>query len=150
MNISDVAKQSGLSAKAIRYYEDLGLVVPARHAKNRYRIYTQQNIEQLTFLCRARAVGFDLDVCRELLMFYGDKSHRTDYVKALVLEKMQDLKRQSEALDALRNTLASMVSECEGNISISSADTRKLLIQPSLIAKPASITFTVLGELDAE
>ena len=150
LNISQVSKSSGLSIKAIRYYEEMGLVVPARDVKNSYRTYTRQNLDQLTFLRKARAVGFDLDVCRELLGFYQDASHRTNQVKTLILEKMRELEQQSEMLDAMYKALATMVSECRGDEPEPSLVEGVVATQLPVFAKPASITFTVLGEQDAE
>ena len=56
MNISDVAALSGLPAKTIRYYEDVGLVRPA-HGTNGYRAFDESDVHKLTFLARARS-GF--------------------------------------------------------------------------------------------
>ncbi len=50
MNISDVAKKTGLTAKAIRFYEEKGLVTPPLRGENGYRTYTQQHLNELTLL----------------------------------------------------------------------------------------------------
>ena len=60
MNIGDVADLSGLPAKTIRYYEDIGLVEPLRSA-NGYRSFRQSDVHKLAFLGRARALGFTID-----------------------------------------------------------------------------------------
>ena len=67
MNISEAARRSGLTSKAIRYYEDIGLIAPARRGDNGYRQYETAAVDELHFLARAREVGFDLDECRQLL-----------------------------------------------------------------------------------
>lgn len=54
MNISDVAKITGLTSKAIRFYEEKGLVTPPMRSENGYRTYTQQHLNELTLLRRAR------------------------------------------------------------------------------------------------
>jgi len=72
---------SGLSAKTIRYYEDIGLVVPDRSA-NGYRDYGDQDIHRLTFLKRSRSLGFSIDECRLLLSLYEDKHRASSDVKA--------------------------------------------------------------------
>jgi len=63
MNISIVAKKTGLTSKAIRFYEDKGLVTPPLRGDNGYRSYTQQHINELTLLRQARQVGFNLEEC---------------------------------------------------------------------------------------
>lgn len=57
MNISDVAKITGLTSKAIRFYEEKGLVTPPMRSENGYRTYTQQHLNELTYCARhARAL----------------------------------------------------------------------------------------------
>jgi MerR family copper efflux transcriptional regulator len=56
VNISDVAK-TGLTSKAIRFYEEKGLVTPPLRSENGYRSYTQRHLDELTLLRQARQVG---------------------------------------------------------------------------------------------
>jgi DNA-binding transcriptional MerR regulator len=67
MNISDVAKKTGLTSKAIRFYEEKGLVTAPIRTDNGYRSYSPKHIEELTLLRQARQVGFNLDECGELV-----------------------------------------------------------------------------------
>ena len=57
MNISEAARRSGLSAKTIRYYEEIGLIAAAARGENGYRQYDQAALEELKFMARAREVG---------------------------------------------------------------------------------------------
>jgi MerR family copper efflux transcriptional regulator len=52
VNISDVAKRTGLTSKAIRFYEEKGLVTPPLRSENGYRTYNQQHLNELTLLRR--------------------------------------------------------------------------------------------------
>lgn len=115
MNISQAADACGLSSKAIRYYEELGLVVPMRGSNNGYRIYSQEDIKRLRFLQRARAVGFGLEESRELLVLYSDPQHRCTQVKSLMLEKIAYLDQQMLALGVMRATLEGILVECAGD-----------------------------------
>ena len=54
MNISDVAKKTGLTSKAIRFYEEKGLVTPPLRSENGYRSYTQKHLDEFTLLRQAR------------------------------------------------------------------------------------------------
>lgn len=117
MNIGQAAMQSGLATKTVRYYEEIGLVIPARCAGNDYRNYSATNVDHLRFLQRARAVGFSLDVCRELLDLYRDPERRSSQVKTLVLNKIQQVETQLQTLMALKSTLESMANKCAGDES---------------------------------
>ena len=72
MNISDVAKITGLTSKAIRFYEEKGLVTPPMRSENGYRTYTQQHLNELTLLRQARQVGFNLEESGELVNLFND------------------------------------------------------------------------------
>ena len=79
MNISDVAKKTGLTSKAIRFYEEKGLVTPPLRSENGYRSYTQLHLDELTLLRQARQVGFNLEECGELVNLFNDpKRHSAD------------------------------------------------------------------------
>jgi MerR family copper efflux transcriptional regulator len=117
MNIGQAAADSGLAAKTVRYYEEIGLVTPARCASNDYRDYSATDVEHLRFLQRARAVGFSLDVCRELLELYRNPERRCSQVKALVLDKIRQIELQLRELSELKLTLTGMADHCAGDDS---------------------------------
>lgn len=114
MNISEAARQSGLTSKTIRYYEQIELIKPER-SENGYRDYSDHDLETLKFLQRARATGFGLDECRQLLDLYQNPQRRSQHVKSLVQEKLTQVDAQLKELQAMRDTLATMVSHCAGD-----------------------------------
>ena len=82
MNIKEVADRSGLPAKTIRYYEEIGLIRPLR-AGNGYRAFRDSDLHKLAFLGRARGLGFSIEECRALMALYEDKSRASADVKAV-------------------------------------------------------------------
>ena len=80
MNIGEAAERSKLPAKTLRYYEEINLVVPGRSG-NGYRAYRPEDIHRLTFLQRARGLGFTIEECRSLLSLYADKNRASAEVK---------------------------------------------------------------------
>jgi Cu(I)-responsive transcriptional regulator len=115
MNISEAARRSGLSAKTIRYYEDIGLIAPAERGENGYRQYQVSAVEQLQFLARAREVGFDIDECRQLLDLQRDSKRQSRHARALVLEKSGQLQRKIDQLQSMQQVLEDMASRCRGD-----------------------------------
>ena len=115
MNISEAASRSGLSAKTIRYYEDIELIAPARRGDNGYRQYDGEAVEELHFLARAREVGFDLQECRQLLDLQRDRARHSRHARELVLEKNQQLQSRIEKLQAMQQVLQGMASRCRGD-----------------------------------
>lgn len=115
MNISEAARLSGLSAKTIRYYEDIELIAPADRGDNGYRQYDYRAVEQLHFLARAREVGFDLQECRQLLDLQRDHARQSRHARELVLEKSRQLQSRIEQLQAMQSVLQDMASRCHGD-----------------------------------
>ncbi|WP_413719408.1 Cu(I)-responsive transcriptional regulator [Silicimonas sp. MF1-12-2] len=114
MNIGDVAEASGLPAKTIRYYEDIGLVRPAR-SDNGYRSFRDSDVHKLIFLSRARSLGFTIDDCRTLLSLYEDRARASADVKALAQEHLAEIEKKIAELQSLRATLSRLVSSCYGD-----------------------------------
>ncbi len=116
MKIGQAARHTGLSAKAIRHYESLGLV-SSRRLDNGYRDYGAAQIRQLNLLAQARQVGFSLEECRELLDFLADNDRRSAHVKAQVEDKIEELDKQMEHLQQMRRLLVALAARCAGDES---------------------------------
>ena len=114
MNIGDASERSGLPAKTIRYYEDIGLLRPSR-AQNGYRDYSGQDVHRLRFVQRARSLGFSVDECRQLLSLYGDRHRESADVKRLAQDKLAEIDRKIAELEGLRTTLSHLVRNCHGD-----------------------------------
>ncbi|ABV93002.1 transcriptional regulator [Dinoroseobacter shibae DFL 12 = DSM 16493] len=114
MNIGEVAERSGLPAKTIRYYEEIGLVRPVRSA-NGYRAFRMQDLHKLVFLGRARALGFSIEDCRTLLALYEDESRASAQVKSLAEEHLAKIEDKIAQLRAMQDTLQTLVRACHGD-----------------------------------
>ncbi len=114
MNIADVARRSGLPAKTIRYYEEIGLIRPARSA-NGYRAFAGADLHKLAFLGRARSLGFSIEECRKLLALWEDRGRASADVKALAEAHLREIDAKIAELKAMRGTLAGLVSCCAGD-----------------------------------
>lgn len=114
MNIGDVASQSGLPAKTIRYYEDIGLIRPKRDG-NGYRSFAVTELHKLTFLARSRSLGFTIEDCRALLALYEDRGRASAEVKLVAQEHLARIARKIAELEAMRRTLSDLVNKCHGN-----------------------------------
>ena len=114
MNIGDVSTRSGLPAKTIRYYEDIGLIKPHRSG-NGYRCFAEADLHKLAFLGRARALGFTIEDCRMLMALYEDESRASGDVKQLALEHLSKIETKIADLQAMRDTLTELVHCCAGD-----------------------------------
>ena len=114
MNIGDVAERTGLPAKTIRYYEDIGLVRPARDS-NGYRVFRETDAHKLAFLGRSRALGFSIEDCRTLLALYEDDDRASADVKRVASEHLHQIEEKIAQLQAMRDTLNELVRCCAGD-----------------------------------
>ena len=114
MNIGEASSRSGLPAKTIRYYEDIGLIRPDR-GNNGYRDYCADDVHKLRFLHRSRSLGFSVEECRQLLALYEDKSRASADVKDIAATKLTEIDRKIRELTELRRMLEQLVHACHGN-----------------------------------
>lgn len=114
MNIGEIAGKSGLPAKTIRYYEDIGLVTPKR-SDNGYRRFSDSDLHKLTFLARARALGFSIEDCRTLMALYEDETRASADVKAVARQHLQRIEEKIAQLQSMHETLSHLVAECAGD-----------------------------------
>ncbi|MFQ5915853.1 MAG: heavy metal-responsive transcriptional regulator [Nitrospinota bacterium] len=106
--IGKVAKQVGLNPRTIRYYETLGLLPPPLRSESRYRLYTQQAVELLHFIKKAKTLGFTLTEIREIIALRQRGDLPCPHVHALLTERVQTLTRQIRDLTLLRNELTGL------------------------------------------
>lgn len=114
MNIGIAAQRANLPPKTIRYYEDIELVKPAR-SQNGYRTYSDNDVHRLRFVQRARSLGFTIEECRLLLSLYDNKNRASADVKALALEKIDEIDRKIGELNSLKQTLSNLAEHCHGD-----------------------------------
>ena len=114
MNIGQAAERSGLPTKTIRYYEDIGLLKPARRA-NGFRNYGDKDIHELRFIARARGLGFSVEECRHLLELYRDKDRASAEVRAMASIHIKAIHQKIEVLKEMENTLADLIHRCAGD-----------------------------------
>lgn len=115
MNIGQAAKASGVSAKMIRYYEQIELISPAHRTESSYRTYSDSDINTLKFVRRARDLGFSVDQMKTLLTLWRDKSRSSADVKAVALEHVAELERKAAAIQAMSKTLKHLAQNCHGD-----------------------------------
>lgn len=115
MNIGQAAEASGVSAKMIRYYEQIGLIEPPARSQSGYRVYAEPNVHTLRFVRRARSLGFSVEETGALLALWRDRSRASADVKSLALKHVAELEEKAAALQAMAATLRHLASHCHGD-----------------------------------
>lgn len=114
MNIGEASANSGLPAKTIRYYEDIGLISPDR-TDNGYRDFSETHMHKLAFLSRARGLGFTIEDCRTLLSLYEDTDRASADVKTMARVHLDKMEHKIQELEAMQATLSELVNKCHGD-----------------------------------
>ena len=115
MNIGQAAAASGVSAKMIRHYEDIGLVRKPKRSAANYRTYSESEVHVLRFVRSARELGFSMRQIGELLDLWRDHGRPSRKVKDLVLGHVADLERRIAELQAMKSTLEHLARHCHGD-----------------------------------
>jgi len=115
MNIGKAASASGVSAKMIRHYEAIGLIVDIGRSEAGYRFYTPRDVHTLRFIRRARDLGFSIEQMRELLALWRERDRASADVKRLALDHVRTLERKAQALDSMIGTLRHLADSCKGD-----------------------------------
>jgi Cu(I)-responsive transcriptional regulator len=115
MNIGQAAQATGISAKMIRYYESIGLIVPAGRTASGYRTYTEQDLHTLRFVRRARGLGFSVEQMHELLALWRDRKRASSDVKRVALQHVEELERKAAELQQMADTLKHLARHCHGD-----------------------------------
>jgi MerR family transcriptional regulator, copper efflux regulator len=115
MNIGEAARQSGVPAKTIRFYEDIALIRPGARRANGYRDYDARDLHELRFVGRARSLGFSVEQCRLLLDLYRDRGRASAEVKALAAARVAEIERKIAELRGMQASLAALIENCHGD-----------------------------------
>jgi MerR family copper efflux transcriptional regulator len=115
MNIGEVARETGLPAKTIRYYESVGLLPAPARSDGNYRVYGERELRWLRFIQHARALGFSLKEVASLLELWQDQRRASAEVRRLALAHIGAIDQKLAELGAIRATLDDLVQRCHGD-----------------------------------
>ena len=107
MTIGEVARRSGFTIKALRFYERRGLLPPSGRSAAGYRLYGEADLHRLEFVRQAKTLGLALDAIRELVvsarMPHGGMTRSR--LSRILAERIAQTTRQIEMLAGLRQEL---------------------------------------------
>lgn len=115
MNIGDAAAASGVTAKMIRHYEEIGLVPKAKRTFANYRRYSGNDVHSLRFIKQARNLGFSIEQIQRLLALWKDRRRPSRKVKELALAHVKELDRRIQELKDMKRTLETLAKHCHGD-----------------------------------
>lgn len=115
MNIGQASEATGVSAKMIRYYEEIGLIRPPVRTQAGYRVYGDNDLHMLRFVRRARDLGFAVAEIADLVALWRDRSRASAEVKRIAMDHVAVLEAKAAALREMSATLRDLAERCHGD-----------------------------------
>ena len=113
MRIGELANAAATNVETVRYYEKIGILPrPARTSAN-YRSYGEDHLARLSFIRRARNLGFTLEALRELLTLSDDKEQSCEAIDAVSRAHLAQVDLKISDLRSLRSELSRIIVSCQ-------------------------------------
>ncbi len=115
VNIGEASKATGVSSKMIRHYEEIGLLPKSKRTDSGYRVYREEDLHNLVFIKRARALGFSMSQIKKLMNLWLNKSRKSSDVKKITQEHIEELEKKLKETEQMLKALKQMSSCCHGD-----------------------------------
>jgi Cu(I)-responsive transcriptional regulator len=112
MKIGELANATTTKVETVRYYEKIGLLPPPARTSANYRAYGSEHLARLSFIRRARDLGFTLEAVRELLTLSDDKAQSCEAVDGIARIHLTEIDRKVRDLKSLRSELSRVLGSC--------------------------------------
>lgn len=110
--VGQLAKDVGINAETVRYYEKLKLLPKPKRKESHYRVYDEIDLKRLLFIKRAKELGFTLKEIKELFGLRIDSEAKCGDVKHLTEHKLEDVDNRISDLKKIRNILIKLIDQC--------------------------------------
>lgn len=112
MKIGELANATATNVETVRYYEKIGLLAPPARSASNYRSYGNGHLARLSFIRRARDLGFTLEAVRELLTLSDNTDQSCEAVDQIASAHLAEVERKIADLSALRSELTRVLGSC--------------------------------------
>ena len=112
MKIGELANATATNVETVRYYEKISLLAPPARSASNYRSYSNEHLARLSFIRRARDLGFALEAVRELLTLSDDTGQSCEAVDQIASAHLAEVERKIDDLSASRSELTRVIGSC--------------------------------------
>ncbi len=105
MQIGELAQQGGVTVQTIRFYERRGLMPEPQRRESGYRVYANDDVKRLQFICQAKVLGFSLDEIRNILRMRRRGQCPCGEVISLAERHLSDVESQIRQLTKFQSEL---------------------------------------------
>lgn len=114
LSIGQIAKATGVSVEAIRFYEKRGLIATPQRTSAGYRQYPPETIKRVRFILHAKDAGFTLAEIADLLALRQSSSDSCAKIKQRAQAKLDDVDSRLNDLHLVRGALSNLIAKCDG------------------------------------
>ena len=123
MRVSEVARQFALNAQTLYFYERIGLIPSPQRNASGYRVFAQPDLDRLSLIERAKALGLSLEEIKEILQLQDGQGLTCHDVHQRLLKKLQQIEATIVQLQQLKEELLPLVQRCEITMNQQQAST---------------------------
>lgn len=117
--VGEVSRQLDLNPQTLYFYERIGLIPNPQRTEAGYRLFSQQDMERIAFIVRAKSLGLRLDEIKDILALKDGRLLTCQAVYERLSKKVQEIEDKIGQLQALHNELMPLVKHCHENLQAS-------------------------------
>lgn len=127
--IGVVSRSLGLNPQTVYFYERIGLIPPPLRTEAGYRLFSQQDLERLAFIVRAKSLGLSLEEIKEILALKDGQLLTCSEVQNRLLNKLKAIEENIRQLKALREELLPLVARCDRNLDLNHPEKQCVVLE---------------------
>jgi len=113
ITVSEVSKSANVTADTVRHYVRIGLLSPSRSPINGYKIFSQEDITRVKFICQAKGLGFTLKDINKILNHSGKGESPCPIVRKIIQQRIEENKVKLAELVGLQNRMERALTKWE-------------------------------------
>jgi len=133
--VGEVARQLNLNPQTLYFYERIGLIPPPQRAASGYRLFSQQDVERLAFIARAKSLGLSLEEIKEILALKDGRSLTCQAVYEHLSKKVGKIEKTMQQLQVLRDKLMQLMQQCSAHLETDDRQCMVLDRLPTTVAE---------------
>lgn len=122
LQVGEVSRKLGLNPQTLYFYERIGLIPSPHRTESGYRLFSQEDVDRLTFITHTKAMGLSLDDIRDILAAKDSKTSTCQTVHDCLLKKAKAIEETIQQLQILRDELLPLIDHCHRNIECQDCD----------------------------
>lgn len=116
LQVGEVSRQLDLNPQTLYFYERIGLIPSPQRTEAGYRLFSQQDVDRLTFITRAKSLGFSLDEIKDILALKDGQSLTCQAVYERLSRKVSEIEDMIGRLQTLHDELEPLLEQCAVNL----------------------------------